>query len=217
MLSFPHNHQLMRLLSTLLLLPLAASAQTLWPVNVGGSTIGSTPPYYSPQNLTINVGDQVRWTNVSGTHNVNGSQSLFPGNPQSFGSGSPQSGGWTYTFTFTIPGVYNYHCTQVGHAATQFGSITVVDPSTGLAEVAAAGNEVRVFPSPASDRLFVDLGQLEARELRIVNLNGEVVAAMGATAAGAATMDVSGLAPASYFVLITDREGRLSTKPFIKQ
>lgn len=207
----------MRLLSALLLLPFAASAQTLWPVNVGGSTIGGTPPFYSPQNLTIQVGDQVRWTNVSGTHNVNGNQSLFPGNPQSFSSGNPSSGGWNYTFTFTIPGVYNYHCTQVGHAATQFGSITVVNPSTGLAEVNEAGNAVNVYPSPASDRLFVDLGQLEARELRIVNLNGEVVSAMGVTAAGVATMDVSGLAPASYFMLITDREGRVSTKPFIKQ
>jgi plastocyanin len=207
----------MRLLSALLLLPLAASAQTLWPVNVGGSTIGSTPPYYSPQNLTINVGDQVRWTNVSGTHNVNGNQSLFPGNPQSFGSGSPQSGGWTYTFTFTIPGVYSYHCTQVGHAATQFGSITVVDPGTGLAEVAEAGNELRVFPSPASDRVFVDLGASTARELRIINLNGEVVGAMVGSRTGIVTLDVSSLSPASYFVLVTDGEGRMRSTPFIKQ
>ncbi len=207
----------MRLLSALLLLPLATSAQTLWPVNVGGSTIGGTPPFYSPQNLTINVGDQVRWTNSSGTHNVNGNQSLFPGNPQSFSSGSAASGNWSFTFTFTIPGVYNYHCTQPGHAATQFGSITVVDPSTGLADVDEAGGAVNVYPSPASDRLFIDLGQSQAREVRIISLNGESAASMATSATGIISLDVSTLAPASYFVLITDGEGRVSAKSFIKQ
>jgi len=206
----------MRLLSTLAaLLPLASFA-TLWNVSVGGSTIGGTPPYYSPQNLTILAGDQVRWTNMSGTHNVKGTQALFPGNPQSFDSGNAQSGGWTYTFTFTIPGVYNYHCTQNGHAATQFGQITV-QVNTGLAEVTEAGAEVMLYPTPTADQLIAKLGEATARELSIISLNGEVVMSQGALGAEVITLDVSALRPANYFLLITDRNGRVIAKPFAKQ
>lgn len=207
-------HKALLLLS---LLPFAAPAQTTWNVTVGGSTIGGTSPYYSPQNLTINVGDIVRWSNVSGTHNVNGNQSLFPGNPQSFSSGNAASGGWNYQFTFTLPGTYNYHCTQPGHSATQFGSITVVDPGTGIAGVEEAGAGVRVFPSPATDLLTIEAEGLTLRQVAIIGLNGEVVASAGVQQAGPVFLDVSGLPAANYFVLFTDADGRMTAKPFAKQ
>ncbi|HRD53721.1 MAG TPA: T9SS type A sorting domain-containing protein [Flavobacteriales bacterium] len=200
----------------LLLLPIISTAQTLWPVSVGGSTIGGTSPFYNPQNLTISVGDQVRWTNTSGTHNVNGSLSLFPGNPEGFSSGNPQSGGWTFTRTFTIPGVYNFHCTQIGHSATQFGSITVVDPSSSVAEVGEGAADLKVYPSPASDRLFVELGVLNAQTVRIIDLNGAERLTSGA-ARGTLTLDVSALPSANYFVLVTDEKGSVIARPFAKQ
>ena len=66
--------------------------------------------FFQPSTLTIQVGDQVIWTQVSGAHNVNGTQGTFPNNPTSFGSGAVAGGNWTYSFTFTIPGTYSYHC-----------------------------------------------------------------------------------------------------------
>ena len=66
--------------------------------------------FYQPSTLTIQVGDQVIWTQVSGAHNVNGSQGTFPNNPTSFSSGAVAGGNWTYSFTFTIPGTYSYQC-----------------------------------------------------------------------------------------------------------
>lgn len=204
----------MRLLSVLFALLPFSSFAVLHIVQSGGSTLGSTDPYYSPQFLTINVGDQVRWENQSGTHNVNGSLGDFPSNPQGFYSGDTQSGNWTWTFTFTIPGVYNYHCDGNGHAATQFGTITVVDP-TGVAQVGGSSS-VTVHPTPATDRLIVDLGGLKAREVSIINLNGEVVLTSGIVAEEKLTLDVSVLKPANYFLLIVDREGRVSSKPFTK-
>jgi plastocyanin/predicted extracellular nuclease len=66
--------------------------------------------FFQPSTLTIQVGDQVIWTQVSGAHNVNGTQGTFPNNPVSFGSGAVAGGNWTYSFTFTIPGTYGYHC-----------------------------------------------------------------------------------------------------------
>lgn len=199
-----------------LLFPFTVAAQTLWPVSVGGSTIGGTPPFYNPQNLTINVGDQVRWTNTSGTHNVNGSLSLFPGNPEGFTSGSPASGSWNFTKTFTIPGVYNFHCTQIGHSSTQFGSITVVDPTIGVAEIHEGNADIKVYPSPASDRLFVEMGGLDARSVRIIDLNGAELMSVGASK-GLLTLDVSALPSANYFLLIADEKGSVIARPFAKQ
>ncbi|NUO02118.1 MAG: lamin tail domain-containing protein [Saprospiraceae bacterium] len=79
---------------------------------------------FSPQNLTIQVGESVTWSNSSGVHNVNGTQTTFPNNPESFFSGNA-SFGWTYSHTFNIPGTYNYRCDP--HAGLNMvGTITVV-------------------------------------------------------------------------------------------
>ena len=206
----------MRFLSALFALLPFSSFAVLHIVQSGGSTIGSTDPYYSPQFLTINVGDQVRWENQSGTHNVNGTLATFPSNPQGFTSGDTQSGNWNWTFTFTIPGVYNYHCDGQGHAATQFGTITVLNSTTGLAQVPDAADGITLFPSPANEQLTVKLGGFPARELTIIDLNGQVVMSQGTLATEVVMLNVSGLKPANYFLLVTDHEGRVSSKPFTK-
>jgi len=200
----------------LALLPSRANA-TLWTVLSGGSPI--TPnnlPYYSPQLLTIEVGDQVRWSNQGGIHNVNGSQVTFPGNPQGFYNGLPDGGLWTWTFTYTMPGVYNYHCDGDGHAATQFGTITVLDPM-GVAAVSDADFGFRLFPSPAEDWLEVEMPDDKARSFAVVTLDGATVLNSSVDHQRSFIVDVRGLKPANYFLLITDRNGRVSAKPFTRQ
>jgi len=203
--------------TVLLLLPSLHGQGTLWTVISGGSPI--TPnnlPYYDPQLLTIEVGDQVRWNNVGGIHNVNGSLSTFPGNPQGFYNGLPDGGLWSWSFTFTIPGVYNYHCDGDGHSATQFGTITVVDASTGLAEVSEAINGLRVYPSPASTDLIVDAGEFFLKSVRVITLHGDEVHAAPPSQSTRVVLDITGLASGNYFVLITDAEGRIASRPFAK-
>ena len=51
--------------------------------NIG--TVGTT---FSPDSITIDVGDTVTWTNNGGTHNVNGTTVTFGSNPESFTNGS---------------------------------------------------------------------------------------------------------------------------------
>ena len=63
---------------------------------------------FEPKNITINVGDTVKWVNEEGYHNVNGTTKTYPKNPESFGN--KVGSGWTYKFTFTKPGIYNYQC-----------------------------------------------------------------------------------------------------------
>ena len=86
--------------------------------------------FFSPAVLSISVGDTVTWTQVSGTHNVNGSTTTFSSNPVSFGNGSPAGGTWTYSFVFATAGTYTYQCDP--HASMgMVGSINVVTLSPG--------------------------------------------------------------------------------------
>lgn len=203
-------------LTLLATLPFALHAQSTTQVQVGGSLAGGTAPFYSPQNITINVGDMVQWTNTSGSHNVNGTTQLFPGNPVSFSSGSVAGGGWTHSFTFTVAGVYNYHCTAGGHSATQFGQVTVVDNSTSVQEVENA-SEVSLFPVPTNTTLTVELGSLKIRTAEVFSLDGQRVA--GAAVNGAARVDIAvgDLASGNYFLRLLTAEGRAITRPFRKE
>ncbi len=82
---------------------------------------------FNPKVAVIEVGSVIRWVNNEGhAHNVNGQQSAFPGNPESFFSGAPASGPWQYEFIFLTPGTYQYKCDP--HAAQGMtGTIYVYD------------------------------------------------------------------------------------------
>lgn len=91
---------------------------------------------FSPANLTIQAGDMVTWNNTQGFHNTNGSQATFPNNPASFISGNPANAPWNYSFTFTVPGVYQYRCDA--HPAMMTGTITVTAPNNEPALILTA-------------------------------------------------------------------------------
>jgi uncharacterized surface protein with fasciclin (FAS1) repeats/plastocyanin len=78
---------------------------------------------FNPNSLSINTGDSVTFLNSSGSHNVNGSLSTFPNNPQGFSNPTGVSIGWTYTFVFNIAGFYNYQCDP--HLPGMVGTISV--------------------------------------------------------------------------------------------
>ena len=92
-------------------------------------------------DLSIDVGDTVRWEWVSGFHNVvNG----FPGAPDEdtlFNSGPPTSDpGTFFEYTFDDEGVFGYHC-EVHESIGMISFVTVnavPAPSTLLA-IAPAG------------------------------------------------------------------------------
>ncbi len=85
---------------------------------------------FSPSNLTINVGETVQWSNMGGTHNVNGSLTAYPTNPAGFGNGAAAAAPWSFSHTFTVPGVYQYRCDP--HASLGMtGVITVNGAASG--------------------------------------------------------------------------------------
>ncbi len=94
--------------------------------------------YYTPSELTINVGDTVVWINDGGTHDVNGNISSISGesfnNPESFNSSSTSTvGANIYTHVFNTEGTYNYDC-SVGNHALQ-GMVGTIIVNSGLGSV----------------------------------------------------------------------------------
>ncbi len=114
----------------LMLLPILILAQTK-------HTIESGNYYYSPDSLTINVGDTIQWINVEGRHNVNANVNTLTGesfnNPESFES-EPTREEVLLTRVFNIPGEYNYDCSVGDHAENgMVAYFAVVDNGTTTA------------------------------------------------------------------------------------
>ncbi|MFZ9777662.1 MAG: plastocyanin/azurin family copper-binding protein, partial [Schleiferiaceae bacterium] len=114
----------MKQIYTLILAVLGLSAAaTNHQIQVGSN-------FFSPAYVSVSPGDTVTWTQVSGSHNVNGSLATFPTNPAGFSSGAVAGGTWTYSFVFTTPGVYSYQCDP--HAAMgMVGKVNVVTLTPG--------------------------------------------------------------------------------------
>jgi len=193
------------------LLPFACFAQTDT-VHVGGSTQSPPAPYYTPQHITIDAGGTVVWVRDNGTHNINGTTFLFPGNPEDLYSGTPDDTVFPWSHTFTIPGTYHYHCDQKGHSATQFGSITVLDP-IGIVEHGAAA--ITLFPVPANGVLMVEAADLDIREVEITTMDGRLVQSASVHGADRIEISVEGLAAGPYIVILREANGTVITRPFI--
>ena len=80
---------------------------------------------FSPSELVVDAGMTVGWVNFGGLHDVNGIASSINGasfnNPEAFSIGAMSGnaeGVCLGTFTFTIPGLYNYDCSIGSHAAS---------------------------------------------------------------------------------------------------
>ncbi len=107
--------------------PASVSAQTTHLVNLDGIA-------FIPADLTIAVGDTVRWVWVSGFHDVNSGETGAPAGDGRFGSGDPVFPPMTFDFVFdqafldanpVAGNVYPYYCSvHFGFGMT--GTITVI-------------------------------------------------------------------------------------------
>ena len=131
-----HKHHQMRNLSVLLAVVLASHVSDLFAQDCDGAdhTVLAGNLYFSPENLTIEVGQTVAWINEGGFHDVNGAVSAITGesfdNPEVFSlpavSGNAE-GVCMGTYTFTVPGTYNYDCSIGSHAAGGMVGTLVVE------------------------------------------------------------------------------------------
>ncbi len=73
-------------------------------VGPGGNRI------FSPVDVTISVGDTVRWTFASSAHTVDSGSDCTPDNSAGTVHTGQQSAGFTIDHTFTAVGTYPYYC-----------------------------------------------------------------------------------------------------------
>jgi plastocyanin len=206
----------MKQLFTLLsLLPFAVFGQITFDVEAGGSTApGSTTlPYYDPMDIAIHVGDVVHWTGISGTHNVYGGLDDFPDNPEGFSSGDPVQD-LNYSRTFFLPGLYGYHCTQQGHAATQHGTILVI-VNQSIEERTELG-QLLIFPIPAEENLTVEVKGNDLRQADVLSIDGRVIRSVPINNVQRAVIDLEGIATGRYLVRIISSDGRNLIRTFVK-
>lgn len=196
-------------------LPFHSTAQTEHFVEVGGSTLGPDLPYYSPNILTIEVGDIVTWSNAYGTHNVNGTTFFYPANPEGFTNGDPSNDDWEYSYTFTIPGIYNYMCTSEGHSATQTGRIFVLEPNS-VAEP-AQDLPIRLSPVPVKDHLLVETGDRRIVRFEVISLDGRTLITESAGQGKQSRLHVGALAPGNYLLRVVEAPERATVHRFTKQ
>jgi len=142
----------------LFLLTYNLSAQTSHTVNSGNF-------YYTPNLLTINVGDDVSWINDGGFHNVNFDINTITGssflNPESFSS-SPTNNVAMYTHVFNIAGTYQYDCSVGSHAANGMIGTIIVDsaPASVFNFVSADKSKFRTFNMLGYETSVINFGPI---------------------------------------------------------
>lgn len=185
------------------------SAQTTWNVQVDNFS-------FTPANLTIQQGDIVVWTNIQGTHNVNGTISRFPNNPASFGNDvAPAT--WEYSFTFDVAGDYDYLCDP--HASFMTGSITVT-PSTSINQLEDNSEDISIYPMPFRDKLtfeFSDALNNTYKRLDIFSLTGIKVYSNSLDNTEVLELNLSHLTSSVYIYQLTGTSGKVVTGKIVKE
>lgn len=119
-------------------LHLALIGQTRHDVNISGFS-------FSPSQLTINVGDIVRWTNDGGLHNV-------VADDNSFTSGAASTSIWVYEHTFNSPGFNPYYCSiHGGQGGVGMSGVITVQSTTNIENEKGTVKEFKLFqnyPNP---------------------------------------------------------------------
>jgi plastocyanin len=104
------------------IMPLLNSRANTIPVQVGANGLK-----FTPQDVTIQVGDTVQWTWAASGHS---STSGTPGHPDGLWDSGIQNSGFVFSHTFTTAGTFPYYCTPHGGCCGMVGSVTV----TGIAD-----------------------------------------------------------------------------------
>lgn len=84
--------------------------------------VGAGGLKFTPQSVTINVGDTVEWVWAASGHS---STSGTPGVPDGMWDSGVQNSGFIFSRTFTAAGTFPYFCSPHGVCCGMTGSVTV--------------------------------------------------------------------------------------------
>ena len=187
------------LLATFLLFFIVGStfSQTLHDVQATSSNT------FTPDILTITVGDTVRWTNTGGFHNV-------VADDNSFTSGAPSDAPWVYEFVFTVVGNFPYSCEV--HVALGMTGIIIVENATSVNndEITVEDFELKQnYPNPfnPSTKISFVIPVSSNVNLKVFNILGNEITTLlnEQLVAGEHTVpfNASGLSSGIYFYSLT--------------
>lgn len=108
-------------------LPLALVALMVVPASAADQTVTAQPSsQWSPDDVTLDMGDAVTWNNAGGVHNVEFNDGSYTQPAQ------PDSSNWTAQRTFDTPGIFRYHCGF--HGSSMSGVVRVRDATGEVPE-----------------------------------------------------------------------------------
>ncbi len=129
------------------IISLVSAGATTFQVQVGAGGLK-----FTPQNVTIQVGDTVQWVWAASGHS---STSGTPGHPDGMWDSGVQNLGFMFSQTFVTAGTFNYYCTPHGACCGMIGSVIVnaaVDTVTiTRAQYATATSQLSVQATDSND------------------------------------------------------------------
>lgn len=184
--------------------------QTVLPQTTHNVTVSSFS--FTPAQITINVGDIVRWTNTGGAHNV-------VADDNSFTSGAASSSAWVFEHTFNSVGNNPYYCSpHGGPGGVGMSGVVIVENATDVTEediFVFKFNLIQNYPNPfnPSTKISYTIPERGNVSLKVFNLLGSQVAELvnGEIEAGSydITFNASDLPTGTYFY-------RLQTSSFVE-
>lgn len=194
-----------RLLMLAIVLTIGMQAQTthdlIWERN-----------FTSPEaDLTIDVGDTVRWTWTDDVPHTVQNQN---GSTETFNSGVITGNGMTYSYTFTVEGTNPYFCGV--HGAGSMSGVITVQQGLSVDEFNTAS--VRLTPNPVNTNLTIGLPNgFTNGQLKIIDLTGKMV--FNRTLANSnqeLDIDVSGIGSGMYLIRLEFEENTITKRLIIQ-
>jgi plastocyanin len=127
---------------------------------------------FTPKQLTIKVGDVVKWTNAGGFHNV-------IADDNSFTSGPASTSAWVFEHTFNSPGTNPYYCVIHGApGGVGMSGVITVEIATDVQDEGISIHKFDLkqnYPNPfnPSTTINFSIPQKDFVKLKIYNLAGE--------------------------------------------
>jgi len=144
----------------------------------------------------------VEWQNNTNVgHNVNGTKTTYPSNPESFGNSVGAN--WTYSHVFMTPGNYDYRCDP--HLAYGMVGTITVETATSI-NYDMIANSTKMYPNPASEKINIEPQGFAASTIHveIYNIAGKVEFSNFFSSEKKLEIDVSKMVKGIYFVKLND-------------
>ena len=168
---------------------------------------------FSPDSISINVGDTVIWIldNMHNVVEVDSSTWASNGNTSNNGFTQPFGGG---SEVFNTAGKYFYVCSPHASGAMK-GIVTVLPSSTSIPEE-QLNSEFSFYPNPAREQLTVEIPLGESFDLlEITNELGQVVYSDQITSKKE-TVNLSQFTQGIYFVNLRNGDAILTRKLIVE-